>query len=66
MYLIQLFGLKLIKGIGHVTWLKFGRVSDATLDLNYVMAEKPSPIRDCDGIPLVGQGAVGRFPSFMI
>ena len=29
-------------------------------------AEKPSPIRDCDGIPLVGQGAVGHFPSCMI
>ena len=31
-----------------------------------VFAEKPPPRRDCDGIPLVGQGAVGRFPSFMI
>ena len=29
-------------------------------------AEKPSPIRDCDGIPRVGQGAVGHFPSCMI
>ena len=29
-------------------------------------AEKPSSIRDCDGIPLVGQGAVGRIPSCMI
>ena len=25
-----------------------------------------TPIRDCDGIPLVGQGAVGHFPSCMI
>ena len=52
------------KGIGPVTWLKFGPVSDVRFKL--CQAEKPSPIRDCDGIPRVGQGAVGHFPSCMI
>ena len=47
-----------------VTWLKLGRVSDVRFKL--CQAEKPSLIGDCDGIPLVGQGAVGRIPSCMI
>ena len=44
--------------------LKDGRVSDVRFKLCQV--EKPSPIGNCDGIPLVGQGAVGRIPSCMI
>ena len=47
-----------------VTWLKFGRVSDVRLKL--CQAEKSSPRSDCDGIPLIGQGAFEHLPSFMI
>ena len=47
-----------------MTWFKFGRVSDVRLKLCH--AEKPSPRKDCDGIPLIGQGAFGHLPSFMI